>query len=84
MIEKIGTMGILLVIYDSFYVCICTVYSSVLKIVTQHEFIYDGHFAAKDNSKWCGTIIDNRSYAPICVLEGKDIKIKAALKNMLR
>ena len=30
--EKMGAMGILLIIDDGVYVCICTVYSSVLKI----------------------------------------------------
>ena len=31
--EKMGAMGILLVIDDGVYVCICTVYSSVFKEV---------------------------------------------------
>ena len=41
-------------------------------------------FQKKDNSECCSAIIDNRSYAPICVLEEKDRKIKYALNNMLR
>ena len=51
--------------------------------VSQHAFFYDSNFSTKENSKCCGTIIDNRSYATICVLEEKCIKIKAAMHNML-
>ena len=77
-------MGILLIIDDAVYVCICTVYSYVLKISTKKALVYDSHFSTKEKSKCCGEIIDNRSYAPIYVLEEKDRKIKAALKNMVR
>ena len=82
--EKIYNTGILLIIDDGVYVCICTVYSYVLKKITQHAFFYDSHFSKKEKSERCGAIIDYRSYSPICVMEGKDIKRKAALKNMLR
>ena len=41
-------------------------------------------FQTLDKSECCGAIIDNRSYATICVLEEKFRKIKSALKNMLR
>ena len=63
-----GDMRILLIIDNAIYVCICSVYFSVLKKVTQHAFTYDSHFSKKDNSECCGSIIDNRLYAPICVL----------------
>ena len=79
-----GTMGILLIIDDGVYVCICTVYSKVLKQHTQHAFVYDSYFSTKVKSACRGAIIDNRTYAPICVLEEKDRKTKATLKNMLR
>ena len=79
-----GAMGILLVIDDGVYVCICTVYTYFFKEDTQHAFVYDGHFSTKYNSACCGAIIDNRSYSPICVMEVKYIKIKHILKNMLR
>ena len=82
--EKMGAMGILLVIDDGVYVCICTVYCSIFKEVKQHTFFYDSHFSTKENSEYYGAISDNISYAPICVLEGKDIEIKHTLKNMLR
>ena len=78
-----GAMGILLIIDDGVYVCICTVYSYVFKKVSQHAFVYDSHFSTKYKSEWCGAIIENISYAPICVLEGKDRKSKGALNNML-
>ena len=45
--EKMGTMGILLKIDDGVYVCICTVYTSILKKVIQHAFVYDSHFSTK-------------------------------------
>ena len=77
-------MVILLVIDDVVCVCFCTVYSYVFKEVTKKESVYDSHFSTKEKSEFCGAIIDNISYAPICVLEKKIIKSKCALKNMLR
>ena len=71
-----GAMGILLAIDDGVYVCICTLYYYVFKEVTQHTFIYNINFSAKENSECCGAIIDNRSYAPICLLEEKYRKSK--------
>ena len=82
--KKMGTMGILLVFDNWVYVCICKVFSSVFKKYTQHAFVYDSHFSPLDKSECCISIIDNRSYAPICVLEDKYRKIKSALKNILR
>ena len=78
-----GTMRILVVIDYGVYVCICKVCSSVFKEYTQPELFYDSHFSQLDKSEYCGAIIDNKSYAPICVLEGKYRKIKTALNNML-
>ena len=46
--EKMGAMGILLVIDDGVYVFICTVYSSVFKEVTQYVFVYGIHFSTKE------------------------------------
>ena len=76
-------MGILLLIGYGVYLCIYTVYSYVFKENTQHAFVYDRHFSTLDKSEGCGAIIGNISYAPICVLEVKDRKIKGALKNMM-
>ena len=69
--KKLGTLGILMIIDDGVYVCNLTVYSCFSKKFTQHEFVYGSHFSTKEKIACCGAIIDNRSYAPICVLEGK-------------
>ena len=64
-----GPLGILLRINDGVYVCICSVYSKVLKEHTQHAFVYDIYFSTKVKSACRGAIIDNIRYSPICVLE---------------
>ena len=48
---------------------------------TQHAFVYDSHFSTKYKSKKYVAIIDNISFASICVLEGEK---KAALRNMIK
>ena len=82
--EKMGPLGILMIIDDGVYVCNCTIYSIVLKQHTQHAFVYDSYFSATLESACRGAIIDYRKYSPICVLEEKEIKRKDTLKNMLR
>ena len=67
--EPMGPLGILMRIYDGFYVCIYTVYSKTLKKHTQHAFVYDRYFSTKVKSAWRGAIIDNKTYAPICILD---------------
>ena len=42
--EPMGPMAILLRINDDVYVCICSVYSKVLKEHTQNAFVYDSYF----------------------------------------
>ena len=42
----------------------------------QHAFDYDIYFSTKLKSACRGAIIDNRTYAQICVLEGKVIETK--------
>ena len=79
-----GGMRSMQVINDCVYVCIRRVYSHVFKKYTSHSFIYDSYFSKLDNSEGCGAIIDNRSYAPFCVLEEKYRTRKTALKNVLR
>ena len=79
-----GAMGILLVIDDGVYICICNVYSYVFRENTQHAFLYEIHFSTLEKSECCGAIINNISYAPICVPEEKYRKIKGALNNMPR
>ena len=76
-----GPLGILLRINDDVYVCICSVYSKVLKEFTEHAFVYDSYFSTKINSACRGTIIDNRRYSPICVLEEKYRETKSKIEE---
>ena len=64
---------------DGVYVCNCAIYSNVLKQHTQHALVYDSNFSTKEKSACRGAIIDNRTHAPICGLEGKDRKTKDTL-----
>ena len=82
--DKMGVLGILTRINDGVYVCICSVYSKILKLWTQHAFVYDIYFTTTVKSACQGEIIYNRRYAPICVLEEKDRKTTTKLKHMLR
>ena len=82
--DKMGTLGIITRIKDSVYVCICSVYSNILKECTQHAFVYDSYFTTTGNNARQGSIIDNRRYAPIYVLEEKDRTTIKKLKIMLR
>ena len=70
--DKMGTLGILMRINYGVYVCICSVYSNILKQWTQHAFFYDSYFMTKVKSACQGAIIYNIIYAPIWVLEGND------------
>ena len=74
--EPMGPLEILPIIYDGVYVCIWYIYSNILKIWTQHAFVYDGYFTTKVKSACQDAIIDNRRYAPIYVLEEKDKETK--------
>ena len=69
--DKMSPLGILTRINDGVYVCICSIYFNILKQWTQHAFVYDGCFTTKVKSACQDAIIDNRRYAPICVLEEK-------------
>ena len=79
-----GSLIVLIIIDDDVYIYNYTVYSDDLKKHTQHAFVFDSNFSIKEKSSCRGAIIDNRTCAPICVLEGKDRKSKATLNNMLR
>ena len=45
--EPMGPLAILLIINDGVYVCICSVYSKLLKEHTQHAFFYASYFQQK-------------------------------------
>ena len=66
--ETMGAMGILQVIDYGVFVCICRFYYDVFKKHTPYAFVHESHFSQLEKSKCCGKIIDNRYYAPICVL----------------
>ena len=72
---------------DNWWWCLCIhMYSLFLcfqRSYTTRICLWQSFFK-KENSECCGAIIDNISYAPICVLEEKYRKSKGALKNMLR
>ena len=82
--EKMSSLRILKKIDDGVYVCNCTVYSYALKQHTQHAFFNDSFFSTTEKSACCGAIIDNITYAPICVMEIKYRTSKHTLKNILR
>ena len=82
--EQMIPLEILVRIDYGVYVCICTVYSKGIKQHTQHTFFYDTYSSTKVKIAWYGAVIDNRTYAPICVMEVKDRNTKAPLNNMLR
>ena len=76
-------MSVLQVINYGVYVCICRFHLDVFKKYTSHAFVYGSYFALLKKSECCGAIIDNKSYAPICVLEEKYKTRKTTLKNVL-
>ena len=53
-------------------ICKCNIESNEYNCWGKHAFIYDSHFKPLHQLKCCGTLIDNRDDAPICVLEDKD------------
>ena len=67
-IEIMSDLGILQVIDDSVFVCMCKVFSGITKTSTSHEYFNDIHFVQKYTIGFCGAIIDNITHAPICVL----------------
>ena len=70
--EPWGEAFILRKVNDGVYICIGNVKSDEYYCWTKHAFVYDSNFKPLHQSKGCGALIDNRSDAPICVLEDKD------------
>ena len=73
-IEKVswGAASILIRVNDGVFICTCNFQSVEYNCCTKHAFVYDIHFKPFHQTKFCGVIIDNRSDAPIFVLEDKD------------
>ena len=61
-------MGIIQVICNGVFVCVCKLYSNITKTSKSHAFVYDSYFAQNEMSGYCGVIIDNIYNAPVCVL----------------
>ena len=70
-IEPWGAANILRKLNDVVYICKCNVKPNGYKCWTKHAFFFDSHFKTLHLSNCCGALIDNRSDAPICVLEDK-------------
>ena len=68
---------------DGVFICTCNFKSNEYNFWTKHAFVYDSHFKPLHQSKYCEDLIDNRSDAPICVLEDKDRDTKKTLRYAL-
>ena len=66
------------------YICTCNIKFDEYKCWKKLEFVYDSRFKPFHQSKCCGGLIDNRSDAPICVLEDKEIETKLNLSYALK
>ena len=73
-IERVawGAASILRSVNDGVYIYTCNVQSVEYNCCTKHAFVYDSHLKPLHQTKCFGFLIDNRSDAPICVLEDKD------------
>ena len=68
-IEPWGAASILIKVIDGVYICSYSVRSGEHRCKTERAFVYDSQFKTLHQSKWYEDLIDNRTYAPICVLE---------------
>ena len=50
---------------------------------TKYEFVYDSYFKPLHQWKYCGDLINNIKYAPICVPEDKYRGTKINLRHAL-
>ena len=85
-IERVplGAASILRIVNDGVFICTCNVKSYEYDCWTNHTFVYDIHFKPFHQTKCCGVLIYNSSYAPICVLEDKDRETKKNLRRALK
>ena len=68
-IEQWGAWSFLTIVIDEVYLCSYYVRSEEYICHTKHAFFYCSHFKPLHQPKFCGVLIDNRAYAPICVLD---------------
>ena len=82
-----GAASILRTVNDGVYICTCNVQSVEYNCWTKHAFVYDSNYKSLHETECYGVLIDNRSDAPIFVLEDKDKESKKnwimPLKNYL-
>ena len=85
--EPWGAACILRIVKDGVFIYTCNVKFDEYNCWIKHVFFYESHFKPLHQSKCCGTLIDNRADAPICVLEDKyketNKKLRYALKCRL-
>ena len=70
--EYWGEASILRIVNGGVYICTCSVRSDEYKCMKKHEFVYKSHFKPLHQSKYCVAFIDNRSDAPLCVMQVND------------
>ena len=68
---------------DGVFICTCNVKSDEYKCWKKYAFVYDSHFKPLHESKFCGSLVDNRADAPIFVLEYKDNETKKLFRFSL-
>ena len=85
-IELWGKTSILRKVNNEVYIFSCSVrYKEYMcKTKHEHELVYDIHFKHLHQSKCCGSLIDNRVDAPICVMGDKDRETKLNLEHALK
>ena len=68
------------------YIFTCSVRSDEYKYKTKHAFVFDNNFKPLHQSICCGSLIDNRADAHICVIDDKEretnINLRYALKDL--
>ena len=64
-----GAASILRIVNDGVYICVCNVHNVKYNCCKKHAFVYDSHYKPLHKTECCWVLIDNRSDAPICVLE---------------
>ena len=85
-IERVawGPSSIMKTVNDGVYICTCNVQSVEYNCWTRYAFFYESHFKPLHQTKCCGVLINNRSDAPIFVLEDKERESKKKLDHALK
>ena len=78
--QKCFELGILKYIDEEVYICTCKVKSSDNNNNVYHTFFYERHLKKWLEKECCGSLVYNKSNAPICVLGDGDRVSKSKLK----